>query len=278
VNGSFRAMGSDMKWSAQDDLGPALGCFFEVVEACCSRFRDDSELSMLNRDEREVVEISPLLQEVLESAAAAYELSAGLVDPTILDALEAAGYDRDLPSARRTALTPPPHRYDWRDVVIDNGVIRRPPDLKIDLGGIAKSWTAWKALDLAEGDCYIDAGGDIALRGSWLVGVEHNGALVTSLEVEDGGVATSGIDRRKWAGGHHIIDPRTRRPVVSDVVAATVVANDAMTAETVARTIVLLGMWQGLGWAESVVGVRGALVTTTRDVTVAIPATKEVLA
>ncbi|MDP9234647.1 MAG: FAD:protein FMN transferase, partial [Actinomycetota bacterium] len=82
MNGSFRAMGSDMKWSAQDDLGPALGCFFEVVEACCSRFRDDSELSMLNRDEREVVGISPLLQEVLESAAGAYELSAGLVDPT----------------------------------------------------------------------------------------------------------------------------------------------------------------------------------------------------
>ena len=133
-------------------------------------------------------------------------------------------------------------------------------------------------MELAEGDCYIDAGGDLALRGPWLVGVEHNGVVVTSLEVEDGGVATSGVDRRRWAGGHHIIDPGTCLPVVSDVVAATVVANDAMTAETVARTIVLLGMWQGLGWAESVAEVRGALVTTTHGLTVAIPSTKEVLA
>jgi thiamine biosynthesis lipoprotein len=278
VNGCFRAMGSDMKWSAEKDLRPALGCFFEVVEACCSRFRDDSELSMLNRDEHEVVEISSLLQEVLESAAGAYELSAGLVDPTILDALEAAGYDRDLSSARRTALSPPARTYDWRNVVVGEGVVRRPPGLKIDLGGVAKSWTARKALDLAEGDCYIDAGGDLALRGSWLVGVEHGGGAITSLEVEDGGVATSGVDRRRWAGGHHIIDPFTRRPVVSDVIAATVVADDALTAETVARTIVLLGMWQGLGWAESVAGVRGALATTTRGLTVAIPSTKEVLA
>jgi hypothetical protein len=46
----------------------------------------------------------------------------------------------------------------------------------------------------------------------------------------------------------------------------------------VARTIVLLGMWHGLGWAESLSGVHGALATTTRGVTLAIPSTKGVLA
>jgi FAD:protein FMN transferase len=278
VNGHFRAMGSEVNWSAEEPVGQVLECWFEEVEACCSRFRDDSELSLLNRDEREEVEISPLLQEVLDSATAAYELSSGRVDPTILDALEAAGYDRDLSSARRTAIAPPPARYAWRDVVVGKGLVRRPRGLKIDLGGIAKSWTAWKALDFIEGHCFIDAAGDLALRGLWPVGVEHNGDLVTSLAVEDGGVATSGVDRRRWAGGHHIIDPLTRFPVASDVVAATVIADDTQTAETVARTIVLLGMWQGLGWAESLSGVRGALATTTLGVTLAIPSTKGVLA
>ena len=276
--GTFRAMGSDVKWSGGADCGARLERWFEEVESCCSRFRDDSELSRLNRNPAGEVTVSPLLRRVLAAAQQAHELSGGHVDPTILDALEAAGYDRDLPFARRAPLPPPTASRDWTDVVLLDRSIRRPPGLRIDLGGIAKSWTAWNALDLLEGPCFVDAAGDIALRGPWVVGVEHDGDVVTALAVDGGGVATSGTDRRRWTGGHHIIDPATRAPAKTDVVAATVIADDTPTAETVARTIVLLGAWHGLGWAESVTSVRGALASTTRGVTLALPSTKEVLA
>jgi thiamine biosynthesis lipoprotein len=277
-SGSFRAMGSYVTWCAECDSGNELRRWFEEVEQCCSRFRPESELSRLNRDPREEVEISSLLQDLFSATSRAHELSGGLVDPTILDALEAAGYDRDLPVARRRPRRPPPNTHSWVDVVSKGNSVMRPPGLRIDLGGIAKSWTAASALELVEGRAFVDAAGDVAVRGLWTVQVEHGGEHVTALAVEDGGVATSGVDRRKWKDGHHIIDPSTRRPARTDVVAATVVADSATTAETVARTILLMGSWEGLGWAESVEGVRGAIATTSRDVTLAIPTTAKVLA
>ncbi|HEU4481275.1 MAG TPA: FAD:protein FMN transferase, partial [Actinomycetota bacterium] len=160
---------------------------------------------------------------------------------------------------------------------LTDGAIRRPPGLRLDLGGVAKGWTASRALEAVPGTACIDAGGDIALRGAWGVAVEHDGRPVAHLTLEDCGVATSGIDRRRWSDGHHIIDPSTQRPAVTDVLAATVVASTTASAEAIARTIVVLGAWDGLGWAESVDDVRGALLTTSAGATISIARTKEVL-
>ena len=62
------------------------------------------ELSALNRDPRAVVPASPLLRSAVRAALWAAERSGGLVDPCLLDALEAAGYDA---RTRR----PPTHRF-----------------------------------------------------------------------------------------------------------------------------------------------------------------------
>ena len=57
-----------------------------------SRFLPQSELSRLNADPREKVEVSPLMRDFAIAARRAAELSGGLVDPTILPALRRAGY------------------------------------------------------------------------------------------------------------------------------------------------------------------------------------------
>jgi thiamine biosynthesis lipoprotein len=67
-------------------------------------------------------------------------------------------------------------------------------------------------------------------------------------------VATSGKDFRRWrragAWQHHLIDPRTGRPSISDVWSATVVAPSLQIAELAAKTAVILGSAEGLRWIE----------------------------
>lgn len=268
-------MGSNIKWWAELDTGAEIQATFEEVEACASRFRADSELSRLNSDPHRQVGISPLLTQLFNAAAEAFELSEGLVDAGVLPAVRAAGYDADLPIACREAAAPVPVE-GWQNVVLGDGCIFRPPGLEIDLGGIAKGWTAARALE-ASGAGLVDAGGDIATEGLWQVTVRHNDLDVAKIAVESAAVATSGIDRRRWTSGHHLIDPRSGAPSRTDVVAATVIADDLCRAETIAKTIVLRGSWEGLGWAESLSDVRGALVTTDNGATIGLPCTKEVL-
>ena len=58
-----------------------------------SRFTPDSELARLNDDPAETVAVSPIMRRVVEAAIRAAEATGGLVDPTLLDQIERAGYD-----------------------------------------------------------------------------------------------------------------------------------------------------------------------------------------
>ena len=98
-----------------------------------------------------------------------------------------------------------------------------PYGASIDLGGIAKGWSAQQVADrLAHfGSCLVDAGGDVVTRGipqnkhGFPVGVALPGSDdvdITTLMLHNAAAATSGIDYRHWQQGtatrHHIIDPR----------------------------------------------------------------------
>ena len=89
-------------------------------------------------------------------------------------------------------------------------------------------------------------------------------------------MATSGTSVHRWnvAGEdrHHIIDPRTRKPAVTDVVQATVVAGSALIAEALAKAVVIAGAVEGFALLERA-RVRGAVVLTSRGETLALPNT-----
>src|SRR6202022_2191035 len=61
-----------------------------------SRFIADSELSRLNGDPREQVPVSPLMARFAQAVVTAGSMTGGLVDATLLDQIERAGYVRDL--------------------------------------------------------------------------------------------------------------------------------------------------------------------------------------
>ncbi|CAG0932741.1 FAD:protein FMN transferase [Thermoflexales bacterium] len=268
----FRAMGCHMTAVLDADQGTAsvdtVPIWFEAWEQALSRFRGDSELNQLNQRAGQWVCVSPTLWDVIQHALLAARWTEGLFSPTILNALEAAGYDRTFDQIRTTggpAVAQPDGQ--WRS--IQRQSLKRsiclPPNVRLDLGGVAKGWAANRAAKKlgVHGPALIDAGGDIAVSGPrtdgspWPIGVLNPfqpDQSFETLKIEQGGVATSGKDHRRWlrAGQwqHHLIDPRTGLSAQSDVLSATVIAPTTFEAEIAAKVIVISGSQHGLAWLE----------------------------
>jgi thiamine biosynthesis lipoprotein len=272
----FRAMGTEMELLV--DAHAAAGALaaaeneFHRLEALLSRFRHDSELSRLNRDG--AIDAGPDLLRVTALALDARERTAGRFDPTVHDALVAAGYDRsfanlDLDNDDRCGEPCPA----GGGVLVEGTRISLEPGVHLDLGGIGKGYAAERAAELLApaGPCLVNAGGDVATRGgAWPVGVETTTAPVT-LELRGGALATSGRDRRRWRRGgrelHHLIDPRTGAPAETDLVRVTVVAADAVDAEVAAKALFLAGAAAARVEADEV-GI-GAVLVTERETVLA---------
>jgi thiamine biosynthesis lipoprotein len=270
----FAAMGTHVRLvSTAPDAGPLLHEARDwLLQAAdrLSRFVPGSELCALNEDPRPTVAASPLLRAAVRAMLQAAERSGGLVDPTLLAELEAAGYRtsrRDaapLPLAQALAAAPTrraarPHPdARFRTVRVDDraGTITRPPGLALDTGGTGKGLLAdllaqrlWP-LDRVTVDC----GGDVRVAGRATrdapqevqVLAPLTGAVAARLWLGDGAIATSGVDRRIWRtadGGvaHHLLDPSTGRPAWTGLIGATAIARTALEAETLAKTALLSG-------------------------------------
>jgi len=293
----FHAMGCQMM-AAVDSTHPAAQArldqapaWFETWEQRLSRFRPDSELSQVNRSSGKAQPVSSVLAEVVQAALAARRESEGLVDPLVLNALEAAGYDRSFdqiadlaqdgcaPQGVETALTQQERGISNPAASLHLDTHRRtltlPVGARLDLGGIAKGWAADRAAQRLgkTAPALVDAGGDIAVSGPqangrpWPVGVANPfdpDRPLDLLLLYRGGVATSGRDYRRWqqngAWQHHIIDPRSARPAASDVLSVSVIAPSARLAEAAAKTVLILGSQAGLRWLDARPQLAGLLV------------------
>jgi len=247
VQHTFPAMGTTIEVVVD---GPtvdvsAAEAEFERLEAIMSRFRPESELSRLNREGS--LDASTELAEVVTLALEARSRTRGLFDPTVHDALVAAGYDRtfeDLADDGGAAGARP--CGGGVDVVGTRITLER--GFRLDLGGIGKGFAAERVAELlgVSAPTLVSAGGDVAVRGlpaagTWAVGIDEE----LTLGLDRGGVATSGVDRRRWRRGgldrHHIVDPRTGLPAETDLVRVTAVARDAVEAEVLAKELLLSG-------------------------------------
>ncbi|MDR3576511.1 MAG: FAD:protein FMN transferase [Anaerolineaceae bacterium] len=252
--------------------------WFEEWEQALSRFRPDSELNQLNNSAGCAFQASPILWEVVQVALDNSRWTGGLVVPTVLNSLERAGYalsfDRSQPGggpARQigTPLADIDGRQNdllrWNDIYSDpsHQTITLPVGLRLDLGGVAKGWAAQQTmLRLQEfGPVLVDAAGDISISGldsdgdPWVVSIEDPLQFQESLgelALGQAGVATSGIDYRRWLQNgvlkHHIIDPRTGEPAETDLMTATILAPDVVQAEAAAKAVLILGSKVGQDW------------------------------
>jgi FAD:protein FMN transferase len=289
---SFPCMGTEMRLVVGAPLeaglpAPAAAArsvrfFLEDFDARLSRFRVTSELSALNADPRRVVPASALLRSAVRAGIWAARHTGGLVDPTLVGALERAGYATSRagvePAPLREALAEEPRRMPasphpartWQAIHVDEvaGTISRPPGVRIDTGGAGKGLAADMAARMLRGyeGFVVDCGGDLRIGGRdangepFSVEVEHpitgRGAIRVPVH---GGVATSGIHKRIWHSGrglrHHLLDPATGQPAWTGIVSVTAMAPTVLEAETIAKAALLSGPAGARRWLAAHGGV-----------------------
>lgn len=239
-----------------------------------TRFEPDSELSRLNRDPHRKVPASPIMLRFAGTVGYAGLLSGGLVDATLLDAVERAGYtdsiepgspaapSGDDPAPGRPAAAHP--ELKWRSVKVDSarGAVVRPPGVRLDSGGIGKGLAADIAAERLEGldgfavSCVGDirVGGELSKEREVLVASPwRQMPPVASVRLAEGAIATSGITHRAWAGSdgtpaHHLIDPASGLPAFTGIVQATALAPTAVEAEVRAKAALLSGPDDAAHW------------------------------
>lgn len=255
------------------DAGPAgaarllAGAWAHVdtLEARWSRFRPDSEVSVLNRHGGAPVAVSPATLALVRHALAAWELTDGRFDPTVGTAVVALGYDRDfdevaraVPAAPGAATARPAPGPEGIDVDPEAGTVTLPPGVCFDPGGIGKGLAADLVAEALVGagavGALVNLGGDLRAVGEppapegWAVSLPdpvRADRELARFALPHGAVATSSRLRRRWrtASGpvHHLLDPATGRPAAGDTVAVSVVADRAWRAEALATALFLAG-------------------------------------
>jgi FAD:protein FMN transferase len=265
---AFRAMGTDIELFVNapvaDRALAAAEAEFHRLESLLSRFRQESDLSQLNREG--AIDAKPDLARVTELALQARERTGGRFDPTVHEAVVGAGYDRSFELIPRHGGASRAARCGGT-VQIQGDRIELETGFKLDFGGIAKGYAAEQAATVlaTAGPCLVSAGGDVAVRsGAWPVGVETSGGMLT-LELSSGALATSGRDRRRWLRDgrelHHLIDPTTGTSAGGDLLRVTVVGGDAVEAEIWTKALFLVGAEAAESEANAL-GLPCVLVTT----------------
>ncbi|MEI7750020.1 MAG: FAD:protein FMN transferase [Candidatus Moraniibacteriota bacterium] len=253
------------------DLSDAFSMFRDIGSRF-SRFQNDSELSRLNVSSE--IAVSPEMAALLSEALVLYRETDGVFDPSILPNLEKEGYAGSFGSESfgvpASGNASDSFAFDSLSVDLLTGIIRKPAGLRIDLGGIAKGYAVDRVVRMlrerGNEDFLVDAGGDIYTSGCdtergygyWAIDVAVPSEVAGPpplLMLRNVAVATSGTDRRRWTTvdgslKHHLIDPRTGKSAVTDILSATVVGDTVLQAEVFAKTLCILGRDQAFPFAE----------------------------
>ena len=255
-----------------------------------TRFSDRSDLAHLNASASPAPEVRPTLGALLAWGRTAAELTDGIVDVTLLEARLRAEAG---PSGNRTqAGEADALGRSWSMRTHRRGAsIARSPGFRFDLDGVGKGWLADRAVALLDHQpaAAVDADGDIAISlyygETWRFGIASpvdGAADLATLELsglaphgrQSFGLATSGTSIHRWRSpsgdSHHLIDPRTGRPAVTDIVQATVLAASAAEAEAFAKAVVILGSHDSLRLLDRA-ALGGTVLFTERGEILATP-------
>jgi thiamine biosynthesis lipoprotein len=254
----------------------------ERLEERWSRFRATSELNRINERAGHAELVSEDTAALVDDAVAWWRTTGGRFDPTVLRAVQDAGYIRSFDHAPGPIGDGAPVP-GCAGVTVDRTTrtVRVPAGIGLDLGGIGKGRAVDTVVDALRTDAaggVVDLGGDLRVWGEppagapgWPIAVEdvRTGRRAALLGLAAGAVATSTVLRRCWRVGerraHHLIDPATGRPSDGELLAVTVVAAEATGAEVLAKAALIAGSTPAAAALLEEHGVAGLLFAVDAD-------------
>lgn len=160
----------------------------------------------------------------------------------------------------------------------------KKPHMALDLGSIAKGYTADRLVDFLKDKgikhALIDLGGNIYTVGTkpdgslWRVGIQDpfnpRNTVVGAIGVANQSVVTSGIYERfiekDGISYHHLLDPKTGYPFDNQLAGVTIISDFSIDGDALSTSVFALGLEKGLPFIESLDGIEAIFITKDREI------------
>jgi len=248
------------------------------IDRLMSPYKDDSELSRINRDAgRRAVPVGAELFGLIERSLQFSKMSDGAFDITFASVGQLYDYRQGV-APEAAALERARQAVGWRHLQLDAGqrTIRfGRAGMRIDLGGFAKGHVVDTSIAILKRlgirHAMVAAGGDSHVMGDrhgrpWSIAIRDprdEKRVVAVLPLQDTSISTSGDYERYFERDgvrhHHLIDPNTGTSPRS-VRSVTILANDGLTSEGLSKCLFVMGLERGMRLIESVPGVDAVVV------------------
>jgi len=222
-------------------------------------------ISRINQNDPDVV-VDDYFRTVFNKSVEVHRISDGAFDITITPIVNlwGFGFTGDTPDMDAEKIDSLLQYVGLNKVrIVDNKVVKDSPGIMFNMNAIAKGYSADVLADFfiknKIRNFLINIGGEIVARGvnetgyPWLVGIDfpdenafHGEDLHSLVRLKNRAMATSGnyrrffeVDGKKYG---HTFDPRTGYPVNHNLLSATVVADDCMTADAWATVFLVSGL------------------------------------
>ncbi|MDO4805991.1 MAG: FAD:protein FMN transferase [Coriobacteriales bacterium] len=257
----------------------------QYFESIFSRTIATSDIGRINTAAGASVQVAAETIDILDKALAYCAESGGMFDITIGAVSSLWDFHEGVVPADE-ALNEAAHHVDYTKVQLDgNTVTLQDPAAKLDLGGIAKGYIADDLCRmLAEAGCtsgFVNLGGNVKTLGTkpdgspWHVGIQDpndkTGKVVAAVYSQGTSVVTSGLYERQFSKDGktywHILDPRTGRPVQTDLVSATIVSEASIDGDGYTKPLFMMGHDAALEWINAHDGIEGLVVSADGTIT-----------
>lgn len=286
----FQVVSSKGTVFTRTKMDEAYDCFDHVVQNY-SRFLNTSELTSLNRSPEIEFKVTPELYELISKSLKTAKITDGAYDPTVIDLLEAYGYDskQDFSKLQDNQLSLEvmklaKDRPSFQEIKLNakDQTVRLVKNQRLDLGSIGKGYAIDLAYKVLDGNGFsgflINAGGDLRAYGHNPQGLPWKVMLYKSqlpnqrldqsvffgyMLLEDIAVAGSGGWARRVGTFHHLLNPKDGQPINS--VAQTYVSGPNGTDTDLWATALFVTGVTGLQLVKDA-GLAGLIVTAAGEI------------
>lgn len=250
-----------IKYKYTHSLKPEIEAELAKFDDSLNPFKPTSIISKVNNNEEVVLD--SFFINVFNRSQEVSGVSDGLFDITVSPLINAWGFGfKNIDNVTAEMVDSLKAIVGYDKIQVENGrVIKSDPRVQINTSAIAKGYSTDVIADLLESygvtDYMIEIGGEVTAKGindkgeCWHIGIDKpvddkapvHRELQTIIKLCNKSMATSGNyrnfyvkDGKRYA---HTINPKTGYPAESNILSATVIADDCMTADAYATVFML---------------------------------------
>ena len=241
-----------------------IDSLFKTVDQSLSTYVPGSIISRINRNDTGVVADKYFI-DVFRKAQEISQQTNGAFDVTVAPIVNAWGFGFTKRARIDSATIDSLLRFvGYQKIKLEGGaIVKTNPGMMLDFNAIAQGYTVDLLSSFLESkginNYLVELGGEVRTKGKknngedWKIGIDQPNETYTEgrplkaiVSLKNKALATSGNYRkfyvengRKYA---HIIDPHTGYPAKHNLLSATVIANDCMTADAFATAFMVMGL------------------------------------